>query len=52
MQSQGEMNLVSDVWHADEQRLSVRQNRVVLVSVADAKSAEVFFEFNRVRQDR
>jgi hypothetical protein len=42
MQSQGEMNLVSDVRRADEQRFCVRQNRVVLASVADAKSAEVF----------
>jgi hypothetical protein len=40
--SQGEMNLVSDLRRANDPRLSVRQNRVVLASVADVKSAEVF----------
>jgi hypothetical protein len=50
VQSQGEMNLVSDVWHADEQRLSVRQNRVVLTPVAGVKSAKVFSKPNRVRE--
>src|ERR1700712_2873385 len=40
-QSQGEMNLVSDMRRADDPRRSVRQNRVVLASVADVKSAEV-----------
>ena len=38
--SQGEMNLVSDLRGAqDERRFSVRQNRVVLTPVAGAKSA-------------
>jgi hypothetical protein len=40
--SQGEMNLVSDMRRVNDPRRSVRQNRVVLASVADAKSAEVF----------
>ena len=39
-QSQGEMNLVSDMRRVNDPRSSVRQNRVVLASVADAKSAE------------
>ena len=39
-QSQGEMNLVSGMRRANDPRRSVRQNRVVLASVADAKSAE------------
>jgi hypothetical protein len=39
---QGEMNLVSDTRRVNDPRRSVRQNRVVLASVADAKSAEVF----------
>jgi hypothetical protein len=33
---------VSDQQRADERRMCGRQNRVVLASVADAKSAEVF----------
>jgi hypothetical protein len=37
---QGEMNLVSETRRVNDPRSSVRQNRVVLASVADVKSAE------------
>ena len=38
--SQGEMNLVSDMRRVNDPRRSVRQNRVVLASVADVKFVE------------
>jgi hypothetical protein len=40
VRSQGEMNLVSDMRRVNDPRLSVRQNRVVLASVADVKFVE------------